>query len=593
MFARGLSAQIKLGLLLGAMLMSITWCAPTRAPASAVGPQSSAARAWQLAGRLDNARNVRQRTDAVLAIVKALGWPVVGAKRRVVWSGARNMPRGFMVYSFELTGAAKAMTGGNRYSLDGLATVLANGGLVANGQPLSDAVLRRALVSVISKAARTPNATNSFVAMLVRDLGLRRHRGRFDLARRSTPASAMVFDPVQTLILAGDLAIGAAQLRTHAAADRFAASVSPPWAHTASTPCRGLDGLKDALTGGKLGVGIIGAVVSSTVRAVTVTIDGLHGTLMAQLIEAKATTGTSQLTHYGPTGHDPNGGKVLKLGVRVFNYGTPREGVTDCGPLFGVKFPPYGPMKGVGITWGGLTDAGFLRTSLNLGQYGSVSYEPADQQTGSDGIASLVFTPNNEQIPGFGTVLVGVNTSVYADVHYASAIGNYLTAVSTLIIPLEVRYYVKVTAHVPRGFKFGPADYRFIQSAGGQTAMLDFLVKGQVCSQDPWSEPWNIDETLTAPGGSFPASYSLTIPQDGVYSTGSDFVHLWALPAPAGPYPSNPFRLQLTLSPTPSAFNGTVTPSSLQIASDVTEDTSCPFPPVTMWQQLPGGARDN
>jgi hypothetical protein len=69
-------------------------------------------------------------------------------------------------------------------------------------------------------------------------------------------------------------------------------------------------------------------------------------------------------------------------------------------------------------------------------------------------------------------------------------------------------------------------------------------------------------------------------------------VHLWALPAPAGPYPSNPFKLQLTLTPTPSDLNGTVTPSSLQNASDVTEDTSCPFPPVTTWQQLSGGARD-
>lgn len=582
---------------LAAFLALVLLCGGSaRAARSPRVPTPSAALAWKLAGQVDNAGSTHTRVKAVLATVEALGWPVAGGKGGVVWSGARGMPAGFMMYPFELTGAARAMGSGSTFTPDALAVVLANGGLVAAGKPLPGAALQSAIRAAVSKALRKPNSAGAFVADVVRDLGLRRHKGRFDLAKSSTPASAMAFDPVQALIIGGDLAIGAAQLRANGAADVFTARGVPdptaPIAHIADHPCQGLDSIKEAMTGGKLGASILGGVVSETVRLVVVSIDAPHGVYMATAIAATPLTSTSQSTHYGPAGHTTDAGKALTMSVEVFNYSNPDEFDIHCGPLLGMKFPPYGPMKGIGVTWSGLADVSFLHTSLNLGQYGTVSYNPEDQQTGHDGVASLVFTPKDEEIPGFGTVLTGVNTSVYADVHYASAIGNILTAISTLLIPLEVRFYTKVTAHVPRGFKFGPAVFNFTQSTKSGNAQLSFSVKGQLCGQDPWSEPWTITETLSTPFGPVPAEYEITIPKDGVYSTGSDFVHLWALPPPAGPYPANPFKLNLTLSPDLNAFNGTVTPSSLQINSDVTEDTTCPIPGYPMWQPVSGAAHD-
>jgi hypothetical protein len=561
-------------LLATAAVSLLGYAAGTSAGSAAATPSAVAAR---LAGAIDRAHSPSQRTKAMLAVAETLGWPVVTARGKVVSAGARNMPRGFLLYDFELGWVATGLTRRTTFSLGDLAALLTRAGLRPNGKALDANALGRGLLKTVAAAARKPAAPSSLVALLLRDLGLGHKAGRYDLASPSTKASMIRFDSAQLAILVADLTIGAVQLRSGRVLSAEGTSGAAK-----DQPCKGLDGLKDALSSGKLGIGILGGVLSNGVRAVTVSIELLHGTLFAQLIEAKATTSQKQSTHYGPAGHEPNAGKTLKLSVRVFNYGTPNEAAVSCGPLLGVKFPPYGPMKGVSVSWAGISDIG-LDTSLNLEKYGTVSYEPADQQTGPDGIATLVFTPKNELIPGFGTVRTGRDTSAWANVHYMSALGNILGIISNYYVPLRVDFGVTVTAHVPRGFKFGPADLHFVQKPPSPpSADIDLAVQGHLCGDNPWTEAFQIDEgiTVTAPG--IPtvangANYQVSIPQSGSSSTGKDFVHKWSLPAPAGPYPDSPFRLNLTVTPTQSDFNGSVTPSSSTVNPDVTEDKTCPL----------------
>jgi len=562
-------------LLAAAAVCLLGLAAGTSAGSSSATPAALAAR---LAGAVDNAHTGAQRTRAVLAIAEALGWPVVSRHGHVVYAGARNLPRGFLLYDFELASVADGVARGETFSIADLAAVLTKAGVRPKGRPVDPTALRRALVAAVAAAARKPAAQASLVGLIVRDLGVERKHGRIDLA--SPPSGALQLDAAQTLVVVADVTIGAAGAHSRRTLDVSRAQNA---LRGSGSPCDGLNGLKDALSSGKLGVGILGGIISSTVRAVTVSIEAVHGVPMSLYIEAKATTSQDQSTHYGPPGHGQNSGKVLKLKVLVFNHAYPPDILVSCGPLLGVKWPEHGAMAGIPVTWGGIDDIG-LDSALNLPSYGTVEYDPADGKTGHDGVARLTFTPKNELIPGFGTVRTGKKTGVHADVHWASALGNILGIIAGFYVPLRVDYRVTVTAHVPRGFKFGPADFRFVQTPKSPPpANIDLAVQGHLCGDNPWTEPWNIEESLTVTAPGIPsdvtgANYQVSIPQAGSTSTGSDFVHKWSLPAPAGPVDStNPFRLHLTITPTQSYFNGTVTPGSLTVQAEVTEDTTCPL----------------
>jgi hypothetical protein len=585
----------------GALPGSSTRADPLRHPASvrrskqgsrSGGRMRSAAIAARLAGAIDRAHSQRQRTRALLAVARVLRWPVVSTGGHVILSGARNMPRNFVLYDFELAATAEAVARGTTFSLEDLAEMLARGGLHPHGKPVSATALRRVLVKTVGAAVHKPAAASSLVPLLLRDLALRRRSNRYDLGSKSVPAAAIRLDPAQALVLVSDLTIGAAHLRKgrSGASGMTAGSAGGragrgPGAR-ASSLCNGLGLLKDAITSGKFGIAVIGGLLSKSVRAVVVHIELVHGVVMALFIEAKPTAELSQKTHFGPAGHATDAGKVLEPGVQVWNYSYPPDVFVSCGPLLGIKFPPHGPVPGVQVEWtGAIGLSEFLHAGeMNLEHYGTISYNPADQRTDANGESKLIFTPMNEVIPGFGAVRTGEATGVQAFVHIQSALGNVLGTISNLLFPLNVRYQdLKVTAHVPQGFKFGPTDYSFVQHPeSGPNVEVNFAVQGHVCGQDPWSQPWQIAESIefssSEGSGAAGANYALMLPKSGALLIPSDVTHSWTLPPPAGPYPANPFNLHLTLTPVQAAFNGSVTPSSIEHTPEVTEDTSCPVP---------------
>jgi hypothetical protein len=546
----------------------------------AVGASSrTAAQAAGLARAVERAHGQAAGARAVLAVVKALGWPVATPSGKPVAHGARNLPSGLLLYNFELSAAAAGLQAHQLLSLNEFAAMLTQDSVRKGNKPVTATALRLGLARAVAGFVRRPSAAGSLAGLLVRDLGLARPGGAYDIASKSVKASAITLDPVQALIVLGDMAL-ATSARASAATAAFGGprfDAATVLAHQAGGPCENFDNLKTAIGSGKLGISAIGGLLSNGVKIVTVSIDGVHGMLMAEAIEAKPVGDTHPTTHYGPAGHEPNAGKTIRLTVLVNNVVDTSELAVSCGPLAGMKFPPHGPVKGVKVAWDGISDIG-LYGSLELGNYGTVSYDPADATTGRNGEVSLVFTPKDEKLPGFGTIRTGMNTGASANVHIQSALGNLLGSIANYFVPLRTDFYPTVTAHVPRGFKFGPALLNFTQSTKSGSTPVDISVKGQLCGEDPYADPFDMDETLTSSFGPTEVTYQLKLPPGGSnVTTGSDLVHTWSLPPLAGPYPDNPFRLKLTITPNQASFNGSVTPSQLTVTPDVTEDTTCPL----------------
>jgi hypothetical protein len=149
---------------LGAMV----WAAPGRAAAGAGG---SARQAAKLAGGIAKARTAAAGERSVLAVVKALGWPVVTQSGHVVSDGASNIPPGFALYDFELVGVAHGMSAGTTLSLDDLAATVTKDSVRRNNKPVTATALRAALIAAVGEAVHKPSAPGSLPGLLVRDLG--------------------------------------------------------------------------------------------------------------------------------------------------------------------------------------------------------------------------------------------------------------------------------------------------------------------------------------------------------------------------------------------------------------------------------------
>jgi hypothetical protein len=194
-----------------------------------------------------------------------------------------------------------------------------------------------------------------------------------------------------------------------------------------------------------------------------------------------------QTAHLGPRDGHPSGepGQPIRFAVKVtMNLSLPEE-ATACAELAGYKIPQPGPIEGVPILWSSQVG------SENLASYGTVTYEPANQKTDSEGTSTLVFTPASELarwgISGIGKetvrsgtlladplVLTGVNSSsVFKP-------GN----VSQLFWGITTKW--NVAYHKALGFKFEQVHFQMRRAADGMT--VDWWLSGHVCGPTPWNE---------------------------------------------------------------------------------------------------------
>lgn len=546
-----------------AVAVGIASAATTAQPASLTG------RAATLATNVVGAHTATQRDRALLAIARALNLPVATSKGAVVLPGGHDLPRGFVLYDFELRAVAGAVGRGETLTLTDLASRLTTIDVHPRpGKPVSPARLRTVLLKTVRAAMRSPQSQSSLGPLIVRELG-RRHRRPYDLAAHPSAARIQI-DPVQALVILSAVTAAGASPHSHSASANALSSASL---------CDGFDTWKEASGVGKYGIGVIGGLVSKGAKGVAITLDAIHGPLLAFSVAVTRVTPDTQRTHYGPSGHATDARKELTFGVHVEMLDDYPDVVIQCGALIGMKFPHKGPIPGVRVQWGTGGVGQFTVSLQDMAKHGTITYEPEDKKTGPDGNAFLRFVPKDEKVPGFGQLKEDV-TILQGLAAYQSAFGNVPGTIAQYLIPKDALFGVGISRHAPRGFQFSTPDYTFTQTTPSGTATITIQVQGHVCGEDPWAAPWDITESVTGttPAGPITniATYQLAIPPTAPGArTGTDFIHDWLLPQPVDP---SAFQLTLRITPVAGSLNGTMTPSTIQQQAQITEDTGCPEP---------------
>lgn len=565
---------------------------------SAAKPPSQASVAKKLATKVVGARKPAARYKALLAVMRSLHVGVYNPKGKAIVRGAERKAKEFAVYDFELRTMAAALARKQEYGAGDLARFLTAIGIKPGGQAVAPDAARGALVFATRLAARSPRKRSVLGLLLARELG-RRHAQPYDLA--NVPTARLKLDPLQYFLVTADLA--APFTRTalgRASAQRGVARSSGVCAALRiaglgpAAPVLLSEWMLDSIGDSELaelGQDVGGEVIKALIgyerrleqlgaehaverlELVEALKDAVHGALLAFSIKAQAITTTRQETHYGPAGHVPKAGTVLRFQVILAMLDNYPEAVVDCLADLGIAdFPKKGPIAGVKIVW---TDE-----ENELERYGTVGYEPEDQRTNGKGIATLVFTPKDEIVPGFPSGL-GKLDSGLIDAYplYQSKFGNLPGSLAQFITPKFAGAMAwSVGYHKPRGFKFSGLKWHVEAEPdpvyGISTSDFE-VVSARVCGGDP-SAVWEMHvheiSNWVLPSYQFDGIY------DGVWAPGQDFVSSRSLGASGygdfsiGPPPQVRLRTQVD----EGYEDAGVRIVELVKVATVEEDTSCP-----------------
>ena len=382
---------------------------------------NQAAVAKRLASAVSSAPTPAARYKAVLDVMRTLHARVLSESGKALVPGGHGFPAHIYLYDFELRGMAAAIHRGDTISLSDLAELLTDAGIKPDRRDLSSTQLRQVLLAGVRKAAAGPRAASSVVPLLVRELGLR-HSPSYDLLR-DVPADSVRLDPLQSYLFVTDVAVAAIKRHKVEHVRRTSRGASGP-----AGPCSGelAAAAKEVMPFGKWAGSVIKAI-KDPIKAIAITIDAIHGPALAFSVRVTSETPAyAEQTHYGPTGHHPLAGEVLRLRVKVEMLDDYGEFIVKCGGLIGMKFPKKGPIPDIPIIW--------VNLESSLEKHGTIAYVPANKKTGPDGIATLVFTPKDEVIPGFGQ-LNDVQGQVNGLATYQSAFGNAPGSIAQFITP--------------------------------------------------------------------------------------------------------------------------------------------------------------
>src|SRR6185437_15994170 len=398
--------------------------------ASAAVPSDSQPAA--LARELSAATTDDARTAALDRIFDALAIGVYRPDGTPVVSGAETSADDFYFYTQETAMMSGALGRGQRWSVDDLAAFLNTPGLLANGQTVAAAQLQTAISDVIQQASQSPTAANLFEAELVHQLGLQ-HTPPDDLAVASDP-SAPVLDAVQRAIILSDLLINLPRVSNHVAASSALVASSQGILTqsqvTAQDVCGDFSPCKKLRPAGNFAAGFL-PLLGDAVKVLTMPVDFFHGISLALGVQVQALADNLK-THYG---HETPGAELqFPVMVRMLDELTQTQ--FNCGWMAGVTFPKQGPIPGIKIDWDPTT----------LASHGEIVCESACQQTGDDGIATLIFKPKSETAPFTGP-LASEHGKVVANALYLSSLGNVFGPADELATPKDADFLWEVDWH--------------------------------------------------------------------------------------------------------------------------------------------------
>ena len=397
--------------------------APMVAGDSVAGPATNPgdSSASDAVTRLTDAGTAQARESAINDIFGTLGIGVYSSNGTQVVGGAEKSAQDFYYYQQETQIMAASFDRGERWSFDDIAAFLNIDGLLADNATVTAAQVRTAVSRAIDAAANNPTAPGSFEPELVRQLGLK-HSPPDDLAVASSDTSAMNLDAVQRAVILDDFLITMPRVSEQVAATSNLAAQSRgilrQTSVTAAANCGNFAGPKAVRGLGNFAAGFV-EVAGTVIKAITLPLDAFHGAGLAYGVDVEALSDNLK-THYG---HE-EAGKQLQFQVRVRMLDEVPQKEVDCGWLAGLTFPQQGPIPGVKVEW----DTGALES------HGSVTCGVACQQTGDDGIATLLFQPKQEKAPYTGP-LASEKGRVEATAYYLSSLGNMFGPVSDVVTP--------------------------------------------------------------------------------------------------------------------------------------------------------------
>jgi hypothetical protein len=521
--------------------------------------------AKRLAERVIGANRPAERERAILDIMKVLHIPVYSANGEMLTPRPRDLPSHFNLYDFELKIVADAFARNQMMTLDELTKVLSR---VDQDLPVSS--FRRALLTSIRARLKDP-AQTSLIAHLLRELGLRHRPLSYDLAKQ-VPRT-LWFDPLQVFLLSLDAGVATQRINT-----KRAVPVEAP-ALTEQPSCwEPIDGVLNKIA-------LVGQVITDAwgvaddvKKIIFYPIDTIHGMALAWSIDVKALNG-SESTHYGPMGHFSDAGKKMRFSIRVVMRDDLPEQLISCGALLGWDIPEKGPLQGIKVEWTRPAEFNDLR------KYGTLAYDPKDGNTGADGVATLIFTPNNEKFPGFGSTF-GETGVVFGDAFYQTAFGNLPGQIAERLF--EIRkwgtIHWRIDRHKPRGYSFSDLTQNFVYKIdkSKEKVVIKDNISGSVCGENPYDPSnWDITEkTETSVGNgdkpiSVTKSFKLEFIDDGLITNFPTlFYYLFTEFKILG---ENPPRMQVKRWGQP--IIGVSVPDEILTSVEIQEDWSCPETP--------------
>jgi len=337
-----------------------------------------------LAKRIVHATSADKRYEALLAAMQQMHVGVMNGRGHRL-GGASTKNAFFYLYDFDLTALANSFKDGDRFSLDQVAAILGGLGEQEAGAAPSGAGLANIIVTGYTRVAAKPKAPDAFLAELFRQLG--RERG-VDVT--ALDPSKPELDGLQTWLILYDVLVPqvASSLNSGASSRELSGTVrandvcDDNWSGNTSAQASATGWLLGLAFGTPKKIGQIAAsALLGDALAYSITINELHP--------------DANRTHFGHDG--PGSGAPMHLQVVVDMQDHYPDEVIACGAMAGVHIPKYGGIPGVKVDWTAETG--------NLRDYGQLSCGNAGActtTTDDNGIATLDFQPDYEDLPGIG-----------------------------------------------------------------------------------------------------------------------------------------------------------------------------------------------
>jgi hypothetical protein len=303
---------------------------PKPKPTPAPTPVPPDKKANQLVNALTAASDNTGRYTVLLQIMTAGKIGVSTPSGKALVPKVPMGPNDFYLYDFELHGLAAQLGGHQTLTLDNLTGFLTRGGITASSQALDNATVHTALKEWVQGAVSQPGKPTSLIALLVRDLGLKKAQP-YDLGQ-DVPDASLSFDQMQELLIAAAIVTspgGGSTTSQRLRLDVPAGHIRPQRA--AQQPC---------FTRGPCGLNVPNPITSLQ--------NWWNGMWLTSCVEVRPVV-PRVTTDYGPPpGARGLGGKKVNFQVAVAAVCGAGGPPITSGPLQGATVPLPGPLAAAG-----------------------------------------------------------------------------------------------------------------------------------------------------------------------------------------------------------------------------------------------------